>query len=62
LLNPGESKAAINHTGSNGSLGVTDLEASKPLMRGEDGEFEATRGKDNRQILDTQKKMLKDQD
>jgi hypothetical protein len=28
-----------------------DLEA-KPLMRGEDGEFEATRGKENRQVLD----------
>jgi hypothetical protein len=48
ILNPGNQNA-INATGSNGSLAnnPNDLEA-KPLMRGEDGEFEDTRGKNNR--------------
>ncbi len=48
------SNTAINTCGGNG--GSTDLEAARPLMqRGDDGEYEDTRGKDNRQILTQQK-------
>lgn len=51
----------INTQGSSGQ-GV-DLEA-RPLVkqRGEDGEYEDTRGKDNRQVLQQQKQMIRNQD
>jgi len=32
------------------------------VRRGADGEYDQTRGMDNRQMVDQQKKMLKDQD
>jgi len=38
-----------------------DLE-SRPLVKGEDGEYEVTRNLNNRQVLDKQKQMLQDQD
>ena len=41
-----------------GGLNSEDLEA-RPLVKGEDGEYENTRGQDNRQVLQQQKKMLK---
>lgn len=41
-----------------GGLNSEDLEA-RPLVKGEDGEYENTRGQDNRQVLQVQKKMLK---
>ena len=46
------------------SSAVNDIEQNKPLLKakGEDGEYEDTRGLANRQVLEQQKKMLKDQD
>eukprot|EP00347_Sterkiella_histriomuscorum_P019593 403341037 len=52
---------AVN-SGGNKQYGYqVDLE-SRPLVKGEDGEYEDTRGKDNRQVLQHQKKMIKNQD
>jgi hypothetical protein len=42
--------------------GSTDLEARPLMQKGEDGEYEETRGQDNRQVLTIQKKMIKNQD
>lgn len=59
--------AVDGDTGVNGSDGDShrggmrsnDLEA-RPLVKGEDGEYEDTRNMDNRQVLQLQKKMIKD--
>lgn len=47
-----------NTMGNTGYGYQNDLE-SKQLLRGDDGEYEDTRGKDNRQVLQHQKNMLK---
>lgn len=45
-----------------GNAANPDLEARPLMQRGEDGEYEETRGKDNRQILTKQKQMIRNQD
>mmetsp|Transcript_24366 Transcript_24366/g.27024 ORF Transcript_24366/g.27024 Transcript_24366/m.27024 type:complete len:184 (-) Transcript_24366:46-597(-) len=54
----GSGIGTINDSNSLG-MGASDLEEN---LIGEDGEYNNTRGNDNRQVLDTQKKMLKGQD
>lgn len=39
-----------------------DLEARPLMQKGEDGEYEGTRGKDNRQVLQHQKNLIRNQD
>ena len=65
-----ESKLQLSLTSGNGigtlnqsshTLGMESQDLEENLVKGEDGEYGVTRGKDNRQVLDTQKKMLKNQ-
>jgi len=59
LLDGGNATAATGLGINTYGGGSTDLEAKPLMQRGEDGEYEDTRGKDNRQILTQQKKMIK---
>jgi hypothetical protein len=58
---PGNTKTdlGVNKNGGNTNIG-DDIESRPLVARGEDGEYEDTRGINNRQVLQKQKNMLKD--
>jgi uncharacterized coiled-coil protein SlyX len=66
ILNVNNPSSAINNNTYGGSQGYNqnqnDLEAKPLMQRGEDGEYEDTRGKDSRQLLTQQKQMIRKQD